>query len=119
MLTDYIQNGYDKEFVIPTDPGYMYVKGDPGMSNGFRSAMESRIGDTVLILVHDQVSGQGSNTSYRVPYLLAIELTAMDLTGAGGERYITGTIKSLESSNLVTTPGAPEHVALGKPRMAQ
>ena len=119
VLCDYIENGYDKEFVIPTDPGYMYIKGDPGLSNGLESAMQTRVGDVVLILVYDQVSGQGSNTYYRVPYLLAIQITEMDLNGASGERYIRGTIQSIETGNLVTTPGAPIHTALGKPRMAQ
>jgi len=119
VLCNYIENGYDKPFTIPTDPGYMFVKGDPGMSNGLRASMESRMGDTVLLLVQDQVSGQGSNTYYRVPYIVAVELTDMDLNGASGDRYIRGVVKSLASSNFVTTAGAPKNTALATWRMAK
>ena len=119
VLCYYIEDGYDKQFVIPTDPGYMYVKGDPGLSNGLEGSMQTRIGDTVLLLVYDQVSGQGSNTYYRVPYLVAVELTAMDLSGALEDRYIRGVIRSITTSNLITTPGAPLHTAMGRARMAQ
>ena len=119
VLCNYIENGYDKPFTIPVDPGYMYVKGDPGMSNGLRSSVEGRLGDTVLLLVYDNVSGQGSNTYFRVPYLVAVELTAMDLLGAAGSRYIRGVVRSIQSSNLITEPGAPENTSLARARMAK
>jgi len=119
VLCSYIENGYDKSFVIPTNPGYMYVNGDPGLSNGLEGSMQTRIGDTVLLLVYDQVSGQGENTYYRVPYLVAVELTAMDLNGALEDRFIRGVIRSITTSNLITTPGAPLYTALGRNRMAQ
>jgi len=118
-IREWIENGYPETFTIPTDPGYIEMNGCPGMVTSIKNVVEGRIGDTVLITVYDQLTGQGNNATYRIPYFLAVEITEVHLTGAPESRYIEGIVKGIRTTNLVTEPGAPEHAGMGMTRMAQ
>ena len=118
-LREWTEQGYPEQFIIPQDPGYLVLNGCPGMHTSIKQSIEGRINDTVLIAVYDDLSGQGNNATYRVPFFLALEITGVYLTGPPESRYIRGTIKELRATNLVITPGAPEHASLGINRMAR
>jgi len=118
-LRDWIMDGYPESFVIPTDPGYLELNGRPGFGGGIKQAVQDRQGDTVLVTVYDSVEGEGNNAWYRIPYFLAVEITDVHLTGAMSSRYVRGIVKSLQTTNLITEPGAPEHADIGRNRMAR
>ena len=117
VLRDWIENGYDETFLIPSDPGYILLDGCPGMHNGVRAAIEGRIGEIVLISVYDSLTGQGNNSTYSIRCFLAVEITAVNLTGPPAGRHIKAIIKNHHSTNLVIDPSAPQHSDLGINRL--
>ncbi|NQT20070.1 MAG: hypothetical protein HQ592_10230 [Planctomycetes bacterium] len=118
-ISEWVENGYPARFTIPPAPGYIELNGCPGMTTSIKQAVNSRIGDTVLVTVYDNLTGQGDNVTYRVPYFLAVEIVDEHLTGAPLERYIRATIKDLYTTNVVIDPSAPEHASLGVTRIGK
>jgi len=118
-LSDWILNGYPGTFNIPVDPGYIVLNGCPGVTTSIKHAVSERIGDTVLVTVYDDVTGQGDNAWYRIPFFVALRIESVNLTGAPENRHIRATVLGLRTSNLITTPGAPEHAGLGTQRLAR
>ena len=118
-ISDWIANGYPARFTIPPDPGYIELNGCPGITTSIKAAVQSRIGDTVLIAVYDSVIGQGDNATYRVPYFLAVEIVDENLVGAPDQRHIRAIIRGIDTTNLVIDPSAPEHASLGVKRIGR
>jgi|GEM_PF-2641553 len=118
-ISEWIRNGYPGTFVIPPDPGYITLNGCPGVTTSIKQAVSERVGDIVLVTVYDELVGEGNNAWYRIPYFLALRIDSVQLTSAPQNRHITGTIMGLQTSNLITTPGAPEHASLAAGRLAR
>ena len=99
---DWIENGYDGIFIIPENPGYLNVEGDPGISGGsLNGAISLRVGQPVLFPIFDQVTEQGANTIYRVVDLVGGIITGFQLTGAISNRHFTLQISEFSATNLV------------------
>lgn len=118
-LVDWITNGYPDIVEISDAINGLLVEGTPGFHNGVRSAVENRIGDTVVILVYDQVSGNGSNSLFRVRTFCAVEITDVRMTGNSHNRYIRGTIRELVDTSVQTGPGGIINNSVALTRLVQ
>ena len=111
VLGDWIINGYQAPVEIPED-GFLSVPGDPGLRSALTSAVQQRVGDTVLVLVYNDVTGQGSVSTYSCTSLLAIEI--LSVTGNGMDIEISVRIEQMTSSGFIVRPGAPDNVSVCK-----
>ena len=99
---DMIENGYDDSFVIPQSTGYIEVGGRPDIpGNSLSSAIQSRIGERVLLPVFDQVTGEGTNSSFRVVDFVGGIIQSFQLTGDQSERHITIQVDTYTSPDLI------------------
>jgi hypothetical protein len=121
---DWIEHGYDDDFVIPSPPGFINVEGDPGISgNSLSDAISSRIGEEVVLPVFDQVTGEGANTTFRVVSLVGVVITRFQLIGANSQRNIMIRIVEFSSSGFIVGegegPGTPNNNSLSTPVLIQ
>jgi hypothetical protein len=93
-LKEWILNGYDGEVALGPD-GYLYVTGTTGWRATLKSAVEQRIGDTMFICIYDQVTGTGSNGTFRIIGFAAVKLTNCKLTGK--DPYIDAVVQRIVS----------------------
>jgi hypothetical protein len=116
-LREYIEGGYDKDFIIPVD-GSVPVWGSPGINgNSILSSFSQIVEEPVFLPVHDRVEFQGDTALFNVVGVLAVKIKSVKLTGALNSRYIRAEIISFTSSVLVTHPGASENNSVAKPRL--
>jgi hypothetical protein len=118
-LVEWITNGYPDPVTIPNPPGYLMVEGSPGFKAGVESAVETRIGDTVAVLVYDQVTGEGANSQFRVRTFCAVGISAVRMTGPMSSRYIRGNIQSITSSAAITSSGGMNNDSIALLRLVQ
>ncbi|MGQ0802908.1 MAG: hypothetical protein ACT4PI_03450 [Actinomycetota bacterium] len=82
---DWVANGYPGD--IPLSPPN--VPGDPGaFSTTISDELESLIGTEFGLPVFDQVTGNGSNTQFRVVAFVKVELIGFKTTGSQADRYL-------------------------------
>jgi hypothetical protein len=79
-LRDWILNGYNGEFDLGED-GYLWVDGNPGFRAALQSEISARIGDQLIMVVYDEVTGNGANCQYHCIGFLLSTITSCDLTG--------------------------------------
>lgn len=119
-LADHIENGVPPEHVeneIGTSELTFYdndgngttynITGDPGLKASLESAIQTRIGDVVGILVHDQVSGSGANTVYRITGIRFVRVMNVKLQGSSQSRGLWLQPVSYSGAGVVTSAGAP------------
>ncbi len=111
VLAEWIIDGYQAPVEIPED-GFLSVPGDPGLRSALTSAVQQRVGDTVLVLVYNDLTGQGSVSTYSCTSLLAIEI--LSVTGNGINIEISVRIDHMTSSGFIVRPGAPNSVSVSK-----
>ena len=94
--------GFDESFVIPQAQGYVNIMGDTGISgDSLSGAINSRIGDRLLFPVFEDVSGEGSGSSFRVIDMVGIVIQDIKLTGDIHERRFTVSIQQFSSTSLI------------------
>ena len=64
------------------------ISGCPGLKAGVESAIAERIGDIVGFFLHDQITGQGANTEYRVVGLRFGRVMCIDLQGSPNNKRL-------------------------------
>lgn len=114
--------GFDQSFVIPQDTGYVHIPGDTGISGySLSDALMSRIGDRLLLPVFDEVSGEGSNSDFRVMDLVGVIITEIKLVGDPGERHISILIENFSSTSLIVggSEATPSSSTLSRPILIQ
>ncbi len=79
-LRDWILYGYDGEIVIGED-GYLWMDGTPGFRATLQSEMNQVIGQELIMVIFDQVTGTGSNANYRCVGFLVATILEAQLTG--------------------------------------
>lgn len=94
VLRDLIQNGpatsdwADLPGILKATSGSpVNVNGDPGISAGMESAVESIIGQPRILPLYKTVTGTGNNTFYSIVGFVPITIVAVDLNG--GSKHIT------------------------------
>jgi len=111
-LRNFIENGYDKDFVIPpgtsTEVGSILVEGSPGIQGGsVTDSFLSIVDEVVFMPVFNYVTGSGSNTKFNIYTLAAVKIKDVKLTGNQNSRYIKAEVVYFTSSALVTHPVTP------------
>ncbi len=117
-LQDWIENGYEGDFIIPPG-GFLEIEGNPGIHGAsLLSSFLSIVGQERFLPVHESVTSQGANATYKVVAILAVKILAVKLTGRQSQRYINVEIISFASSALAVDPDAPASSTLFKPRLS-
>ncbi len=116
-IRQYIEEGYDRDFIIPPG-GSLPVSGSTGINGGsLINSFQDIIGQIVFMPVHNRVDYQGSNAIFNVIGILAVRIQSVKLTGALKNRYIRAEIIYFASSVLVVNPEAPVNNSVAKPRL--
>ncbi len=89
---DWIRYGYDGEVTVDPVDG-LWIGGEPGLRAGLEDDILSRVGETMLIMVHDEVVNQGSVTEYHITQFAAVTIVAADLSGS--DKYVTARFERL------------------------
>ncbi len=74
------------EVALNPSTGTLDVGGNPGISAGMQSAIQSVVGQPRTILLYDQVTGNGNNASFRIVGFAGIRV--MDVSLTGSNKYI-------------------------------
>lgn len=85
-----------------------WVPSAPGVKNSaqVRRAVDRWIGETVTIVLYDQVSGNGSNTAYRICGFASFELT--DYNFQGSQKWVRGRFVRTVQRGGVSSGTAPD-----------
>ncbi|MEZ6058154.1 MAG: pilus assembly protein TadG-related protein [Planctomycetaceae bacterium] len=68
--------------------GPVILNGDTGMSNGIEDDLISIIGQTRLLPIFSQVSGNGNNANYTIVKMVGVRVMAVNLRGKPQNRYV-------------------------------
>lgn len=79
-LRDWILNGYDGEMIIG-EGGHLWMDGTPGFRATLEDEICQRIGDPLIMVIYDEVTGQGANADYRCVGFVCVTILECDLTG--------------------------------------
>ena len=116
-LRDYLENGYDQDFLIPAG-GSVEVSGSTGIDgNSLLNSFQVILNEEVFLPVHNGVVGEGDNAIFNVISLLAVKILDVKLNGNQNQRYIRVEIINFASSVLAVDPNAPENNSVAKPRL--
>ncbi len=115
VLSSQIQNGITPaqlatfpSGVIQLDttqsPPSITFSGNPGISAGISSALQSIIGQPVTIPIYDQSGGNGSNAWYRVIAFAPVRVLSVNFQG--NPKYVT--VQPALLTDPTAIPGAPQ-----------
>lgn len=94
-LRDWILNGYSGPLALDSETDHLWIDG----TSGFRSALEKsileRIGEPMIVVIFDQVTGTGSTADFRCVGFVRVTITAVDLHSAGTDAYVRGTVEKV------------------------
>jgi Flp pilus assembly protein TadG len=85
-------------------PPQITFSGNPGISSGIKDDLTSIIGKAVTVPIYDQVTGNGSNSQYRIVGFGAARL--MDVKLTGNNKYVI--IQPALTTDPTAIPGAPQ-----------
>jgi hypothetical protein len=80
---------YDEEHTAETGPRIYHAPGNPGLSAGFRDAVEAKIGDVIGFFIHNGVTETGSNADYSICNIAFGRIMDIKLTGNKNNRSLT------------------------------
>ena len=80
------------------------MTGNPGISGGMSSYVESRVGDVVAYFVHDTYTEQGSNATFNIIDLRFARLFEVDLTGNREDKRIVLQPEAYSGPGIQTDP---------------
>lgn len=86
------------------NPPSIIFSGNPGISAGIKSALESIIGDPVIIPIYDINGGNGNNAWYRVVKFAPARI--LDVNFQGNPKYVI--IQPALVRDPLATPGTPQ-----------
>lgn len=117
----WIQNGFDQSFVIPQSTGFIDITGDTGISGySLSDSISSRIGNRLLFPVFDNVTGEGSGSTFRVIDMVGIIIRDFQLTGDIHSRHFNIQIEQFSSTSLILgDESTPSNPSLSKPILIQ
>lgn len=121
-IRDFIEHGFNQDYVIDPADGYKLDGGCTGiLGNSVLDSFTEIVGKTVFLPVFSGVVGEGSNAVYTVFTIVAVKIYETQLTGSLEDRYIKVEIVEVISSGLfVGDPTiTPEHETLKKLRLVE
>jgi len=87
-LSHWIRNGYDGDITLNQtgDDGRLctWIDGSCGVRHALQNDFQSLLGETILLCIFDDVTGQGANTDFRIVGFLAMVMTGIDFHGQNG-----------------------------------
>lgn len=83
------------------------IGGTPGLKASLETAMDTRVGQVVAFLLHDQVSGNGSNSTYRTTGMVFARVMDVRLKGASSSRGVWLQPVAYAGAGVVTNKNAP------------
>jgi len=89
------------------------ISGNPGLKASLEGSIKTRIGDIVAIPVHDQVTGNGANTVYRITGIRFVRVMDGKLQGSSKSRGLWLQPVSYAGAGVITSPGAPSSGGAG------
>ena len=105
VLSAWIEEGFPGVVEIPPS-GHLLMGGAPGLRAPLASSVELRIGDVVLVLIHESVTDGGANAVYDIVSMLPVQI--LGVSGNGENLRIDAQLATLSSSGFLTGPtGAP------------
>ena len=102
-LREWILYGYDGEIIIGEE-GYVWIDGTTGWRATLESTINERIGEPMVFIIYDQVTGNGSNADYRCIGFLVATVTSCQLTG--NNRHATCRVEEVTMVHNVLTGGS-------------
>lgn len=90
------------------DDGSLVLEGDPGLSAGISSALQSQIGKVKAAPVFSMVSGPGNNARYHITKFVGVRLLDVKLTGGPTVRKLIVQPAPFVSSNVIRGQAAPQ-----------
>jgi hypothetical protein len=104
-----IESGYGALMKLGDYPVATGVKFN---ADAIQSAMQDRVGATIVLPIYDSVSGVGSGATYHVISWVSFTITGFDLRSSGGQLY--GVFHRLIQSNGETggIPNEPPYAAI-------
>ncbi len=82
-LVDWIENGFEGTVRLDPETGYAWVNGTTGFRAALQNPMRAKIGDSLIVVIYDDVRGTGSNTNFRAVGFMRITITEVKLVGQG------------------------------------
>ncbi|MCK4282740.1 MAG: Tad domain-containing protein [Candidatus Brocadiae bacterium] len=116
-LEDWILNGYDGKIELDPETGYLWIEGNPGFRAALKDELQAIEGDSINILVYDDVTSSGSNAEFRCIGFLGLTLVGSKLTG--NDKYIEARVTGFTSVHGVLMDGGWSSPNLGKAWLAQ
>jgi len=100
-LLDWIKNGYPSAVSLDPELGYIWIDGTTGFRAALQEAISARIGEPILLIVYDQITGTGSNANFRCVGFVRLVVTGCRLTG--NDPYISGRVAELSTLHDIIT----------------
>ncbi len=94
---------YDSE----GDPVHYHVTGNPGMTVGLTPSVDARVGDVVAFLLHNRVTGTGSNSVYRITGIRFGRVMDIQLTGQEETQGLWIQPTTYAGSGVIISENAP------------
>lgn len=107
-LIDWITYGYQGYWGIDPDEDGLWIDGTSGFRAALQKAMKDKIGQEIVVVIYDQVTGQGSNGEFHCIGFVRGTITEVKLTGK--PEHISfrigqiGTLKDLISGGGYPSP---------------
>ncbi|HUW82307.1 MAG TPA: pilus assembly protein TadG-related protein [Phycisphaerae bacterium] len=86
--------------------GTLTLGGDPGLSAGFKDALEAIIGQPRAVPLFSEVSGNGNNAVYTIVGFAGIRIMDVKLTGSMDSKYVIVQSAYVVDDAVITQPGA-------------
>ena len=116
-LADWILNGYQGGLEADPETGYVWVEGSPGWRAALKDEMTARIGDELIMIIYDQLTGQGSNVSYRIVGFFSATILEVQMTG--NNRQLTCRVNEFQAVHNVLLGDCVNSANLRKIQLVQ
>jgi len=89
--------------------GHLFLGGDPGISAGVKDDLASIIGQTRIVPLFDQVTGNGNNAVYRIVGFAGVRILSVKLTGSMSQKKVMlqPAPVVMDSGAIPSTSGTP------------
>jgi len=100
--------------------GTLTLGGDPGLSAGFKDALESIIGQPRAVPLFSEVSGNGNNAEYTIVGFAGIRIMDVKLTGSMSSKYVIAQPACVVDDAVITRGGAgASYLVYAPPRLTR
>ncbi|HOW58742.1 MAG TPA: pilus assembly protein [Candidatus Omnitrophota bacterium] len=118
-LRQYIESGFDQDFVIP-ESGSLQASGLTGSKGqALLSDLTDMIGKIAYYPVYTTVVEQGSLFEYTIVSIVALRILSVNLTGAMGTRGIQAEIVESTSSSFIVRENSQINTTMQKLRLVE